>query len=65
MGIDWTTDERYVSYQHQHLEEKKARRQSKRKEKQAEFLKGPEVTAYWSIVKNRGCGGKSWSLLIQ
>ena len=45
MGIDWLTDERYESYRHQLLEEKKARRQSKRKEKQAEFLKGPEVTA--------------------
>jgi len=46
MGIDWSTDERYESYRHQLLEEKKARRQSKLREKQAEFLKGPEVTAF-------------------
>ncbi|MFZ3591846.1 recombinase family protein [Bacillus sp. DJP31] len=46
MEIDWSTDERYESsYRHQLLEEKKARRHAKRKEKQAEFLNGPEVTA--------------------
>ena len=45
MGLDWSTAEKYESYRHQLLEEKKARRQSKRKEKRAEFLKGPEVTA--------------------
>ena len=45
IGIDWSTEERYKCYRHQLLEEKKARRQSKRKEKRTEFLKGSEVTA--------------------
>ncbi|MFZ3578056.1 recombinase family protein [Virgibacillus sp. DJP39] len=45
MGIDWSTDERYESYRHQLLEEKKARRHAKRKKKQDQFLNGPEVIA--------------------
>jgi len=45
MGVEWSTDERYESYQRQLLKEKKARYHARRKAKQAAFLQGPEVTA--------------------
>jgi hypothetical protein len=45
IGVRWSTDERYEEYQHQLLKEKKARQQAKSKEKQEQFLKGPEVKA--------------------
>lgn len=45
LGVRWTTDERYDQYQQQLLDEKKARTKAKRKKKQADFLKGPEVKA--------------------
>ncbi|APH03474.1 hypothetical protein [Bacillus weihaiensis] len=37
MGIEWSRVERYESYRHQLLEEKKARRHVRRKKKQADF----------------------------
>ncbi|MCD8503251.1 MAG: hypothetical protein LRY71_18340 [Bacillaceae bacterium] len=45
IGVRWTTDERYDQYRQQLLDEKKARTKAKRKQKQKDFLKGPEVKA--------------------
>ncbi|RIW26284.1 hypothetical protein D3H55_23735, partial [Bacillus salacetis] len=45
LGLEWSTDERYEDYKQQIAMERKAERLAKRKEKQAAFLRGPEVTA--------------------
>ncbi|MED1601759.1 recombinase family protein [Alkalihalophilus marmarensis] len=45
IGIRWSTDDRYEEYQRQLLWEKKARLHGRRKEKQEQFLNGPEVKA--------------------
>ncbi|MGQ4668109.1 hypothetical protein ACUIJN_20220 [Metabacillus halosaccharovorans] len=43
LGLEWSTDERYEDYKQQIAMERKAERLAKRKEKQAAFLRGPEV----------------------
>lgn len=45
LGLEWSTGERYEDYRHQIAMQRKAERLTKRKESQAAFLKGPEVTA--------------------
>ena len=45
LGLEWSTDERYEDYQKKISMKRKVERHARRKEKQAAFLKGPEVTA--------------------
>ncbi|WP_264807266.1 recombinase family protein [Cytobacillus sp. NCCP-133] len=52
LGLEWSTDERYEDYQKMISMKRKAERHARRKEKQAAFLKGPEVTALLEYCEN-------------